>query len=159
MARPLLPADPVVVTIRSTSVAEIRERGQALLEEHYLEVATNPDLMRLAPAWEAYSRLQDDGALVALAAVRGDELIGYSIGMVVRHLHYDLLVYQNDVLFVAAPHRKSRLGRQLIDASEAAAKDRGARAALWHAKPGSALCALLERRSRVQDIIYLQELR
>lgn len=132
----------------------------ALLEEHWQEVALNKDLMRLKPLPKVYEALEASGKLLSLGAFVGDELVGYSATLVVPHLHYGDLIYaNNDVLFLAARHRHSSLGLRLIRETERQAKLRGARLMCWHAKPGSALDALLARKGyAVQDIIYSKEL-
>ena len=97
--------------------------------------------------------------LFALSAYVGDRLIGYSVNFLMRHLHYADLVYaQNDLLFIDKDYRASRAGLALIRATEAHAKAKGAQMLIWHAKPGTALEALLPRMGYgVQDIMFSKE--
>lgn len=139
------------------SIAQLREQGGALLKAHYDEVAKNKDVMVLDPDWDRYIALDDAGVLVVLGVFSEDEqLLGYSVGLVTSHLHYrGLTYYQNDVLFLAASARRSHIGIDLIEATERVAGARGARFVCWHAKQGTALDRLLDRRGYgVQDIIY-----
>jgi predicted GNAT superfamily acetyltransferase len=104
--------------------------------------------------------MEASGALFILAAFNQDGvLVGYSVNFVMRHLHYaDLCVASNDLLFVSKEHRHGRLGLQLIRATEARAKEEGARLMLWHAKPNTPLADIMPRLGYgVQDIIFSRE--
>lgn len=115
--------------------------------------------MVLDPDEEQYDRLDAAGVLVKLGAFCDGELVGYSITIVTRHLHYRGLVYgQNDVLYVVPEHRKSRVGLSLIRKTEAACAARGARLVSWHAKEGTSLHALLPRLGySVHETIFARE--
>lgn len=142
------------------SAVETIPIARPLLAEHWEEVALNKDLMVLEPNVDAYERLESCGALFALGAFDGEQLVGYSATMVQQHLHYkDLRYAVNDVLFVAKSHRSGRAGIRLMQETERIAKERGAQLMLWHAKPETALGAILPRMGyAVQDIIYSKAL-
>ncbi len=148
--------------IREISVVEQLPMVEPLLREHWEEIALNKRLMVLKPNAELYAKLEAQGLLVSFGAFDGDELVGYSVTVLApSHLHYaDLFMASNDVLFVRQSHRgASRAGLQLIRATERACKERGARLMLWHAKPGTALQALMPRLGYgVQDVIFSTEL-
>lgn len=149
-----------VTEIRLATVDQIAAR-EDLLQAHWEEVAKHKDVMVLAPDWDRYRALERQGYLLTLGAfTEENELVGYSAGIITTHIHYkDLLYYQNDVLFLTPEFRRSRLGLRLIEATEAKAKTRGVRFVCWHAKQGSALDSLLNRRGYgVQDIIYARKL-
>lgn len=129
----------------------------AMFADHWDEIALNKQVMRLKPNLEQYRVMDQQGMLLLLGAFLNDgTLIGYSVNFIVNHLHYaDLRVATNDLLFIARDHRGGRLGLQLIAATEAKAKERGAQLMLWHAKQETALNNLLPRLGYgVQDIIY-----
>ena len=146
------------VTIKPSTVAEMRRHGPALFKAHYEEVALNKDITKLDPDWESYAKLEKMDLLIMLAAWREKKLIGYSASVLVpQHLHYrDICYAQNDVLFVAPEHRGGSLGARLIRETEQAAREHGATRYFWHAKKGSALDRLLGHREIyiVNDIIY-----
>ena len=146
--------------ITTGGVFDHRDLLQPLLEEHVAELATYPELMSLSPDWSRYESAEGLDMLHTLYAWVGDELVGYSCTFVTPHLHYSALRYaSNDVLFVSKAHRASRVGLQLINATEALVQKAGARLMLWHAKPGTPLDTLLHRRRyKVQDLIYSREL-
>lgn len=152
-----------VVTIRSSTLEELQAHGEALFREHWDEVALNKRVMRLDPDWDTYRRLEASGVMLCLAAFEGLEantLVGYAVTFVHQHLHYRGLTYaQNDVLFVTARHRKGSVGLSLIEETAKAARARGARLLVWHAKEGTKLDALLPRLGYgVQDVIYSKEI-
>lgn len=131
-----------------------------LMQSHRDELATHKHLMKLSPDKTKYTALEATGMLLSLLAYEGDELVGYSVGLLANHIHYsDLHYYHNDTLFVVKEHRHSRLGSMLIRETEKQASERGAKIIMWHAKPDTALCRVLEHKEySVQDIIYSKEL-
>jgi hypothetical protein len=150
----------VGIRIEEISVSEHIDQVGELLEEHWLELAKNKELMVLKPDRERYATLERAGVILALGAFDGDRMVGYSVNLVGPHLHYaDLAFAQNDVLFIAKSHRLGRTGYTLIKATEVAAKARGAQMLVWHAKQDTALDVLLPRLGYgVQDILYSKEL-
>lgn len=131
-----------------------------LLEAHREELTTHKDLMQLAPLAERYREAERSGVMFVVTARDEGELVGYSVNFIGPHLHYSNLRYvHNDVLYLARSHRRGRLGVRLLAATERAALSRGAKLVVWHAKPGTALDALLPRMGyRVQDTLYSKEL-
>ena len=146
--------------IRPVTVQDGQAAAHHLFAEHWDEIALNKRVMVLKPDIERYLTLEAAGMLFALAAYHDDELVGYSVNFLINHMHYaDLRVAQNDLLFVAKSHRKSRMGLQLIRTTEQHARDRGAQLMLWHAKAGTTLDALLPRLGYgIQDVIHSKEL-
>jgi GNAT superfamily N-acetyltransferase len=136
---------------REIIASEWIDRAWPLLEEHYAELATVPDIMLLKPDVERYQTLEAAGSLFAIGMfdIHGDgaeTLVGYSVNIVCTNLHYgDLLMCQNDLLFVRKSHRRGMTGMRLITATERAAKERGVKMMLWHAKPGTTLDRMLPK--------------
>jgi GNAT superfamily N-acetyltransferase len=142
--------------IRESTVDEMLTLAPVLFQEHWEEIALNKQVMVLKPNEPVYRAMEQEGRMLILGAYRGGELIGYSVNFMANHPHYaDLVVCQNDLLFIAREHRKGVLGVKLIKATEAAGKARGAQLMLWHAKEGSPLAAIMPRMGcKVQDIIF-----
>ena len=136
--------------------------GQAwpLLEELRLELATNPEKMQLDPDIETYALLEELNRLMSLGVFDDNEnLVGYSINVLSRNLHYDLRMCQNDILYLRKDLRVGPLGLKLIRATEAHAKELGCDLMLWHAKPNTSLDKILPRVGyRTQDVMYSKEL-
>ena len=128
--------------------------------EHQQELATNPEIMQVNPAVDQYLQMEQAGILLVLRADDDDGLIGYSVNLVHPHLHYQhLMVAQNDLLFITKPHRKGRAGLKLMQATIDHAKEMGAVMMMWHAKQGTTLDKLLQRKGyAVQDVIYSREI-
>lgn len=149
------------LTIRSASIDEILERAGPLLRRHWDEIALNKQLMRLDPDWSRYQDIENKGNLVVLVAeTPGMGLAGYSISFVHAHLHYrNLVVAQNDVIFLDKEWRTAGVGAALLAATEQECKARGARMMMFHAKPETALEKVLPRRGYgVQDVVFSKEL-
>jgi len=142
------------------TVAEMREHAGSLLRAHWDEVAKLKHLMVLDPNWDAYEAMEQAGNLIAIALyAESGALVGYSVSMLAWHHNYAALRYcQNLVVFVDKEHRRQSAGTRLIKATEAEARARGAKLVLWHAKPDTALDALLRHSYAVQDVIYSKEL-
>lgn len=141
---------------RNLSAYEFLDVALPLLALHREELATDKEKMILNPDHESYLRMDDMGLLMVIGAYRGEELVGYSVSIVTKNLHYsDLKVCQNDVLFLVEPERKGSAGLRLIRETERQALDWGAEIMLWHAKPGTNLDKLMPRLgASVQDIIW-----
>lgn len=150
------------VEISPCTVADMANHAREMFREHWEEVAKLKHLMVLSPNWDRYGQLAVAGVLLAIAAWEGPRMVGYSANVITNHLHYrDLVVCQNDVLFVAQSHRKSSVGLRLMRETERLAAERGAKLVLWHAKPETTLDRMLGREGSgysVQDIIYAKEL-
>lgn len=137
------------------------EAVKRLMVPHWEEVAKHKDRMVLAPDWDKYAALDDQGKLFVVYIFTDDyELIGYSYNFLDTHIHYkDLVVASNDAIYVSPEHRNSPAGLRLIKATKATAKVLGADLMLWHAKQGSALDKLfIAKRLQVQDTIYSEPL-
>ncbi|MCR9245516.1 MAG: GNAT family N-acetyltransferase [bacterium] len=148
-------------SIRVISAAELMELGRELFEEHAAEVSRTLHLAPVNFDRKRYERLEEIGALLVLAAwSHSGELVGYSVNTISPHLHYrDLIVAQNDVLFVRRNARASKIGLHLIQRTEELARERGARMCLWHAKEDTALERLLPRLGYdTHEITFAKEL-
>lgn len=131
-----------------------------LLSEHREELTTHKHIMELKPDLERYAALEQAGNLVSLALYDKDRIVGYSVSVVVKNIHYADLVYAlNDVLFVGALYRGSSWGVKLIHETEKLCKLHGAKLMMWHGKPATAFSDMMPRLGyRVQDIMFSKEL-
>ena len=146
--------------IKLATVDEMLAKASVLFEEHYEEIARNKEVMKLKPDEKAYHNLKEANQIFILSAWQDDVLIGYSVNFVLNHPHYaDLLLAQNDLLYIKKEMRGSRAGLRLIKETETHATSLGCKLMLWHAKENTALGAILPRlKYGVQDIIYSKEL-
>ena len=146
-------ADLVLVT--NSNIDEMRKFADQLFEAHYEEIALHKGSMKLDPNWHRYYVLEEQDAVVCLAAWLGEEMVGYSVSILYEHMHYkDVLVMHNDVLFVKKEHRRGGLGIKLIEATEEMAKARECHVVLFHSKVDTPLGLILEARGYgVQDVM------
>jgi len=146
--------------IRLCTLDEFKVLANPLFEEHYEEIARNKQVMKLKPNWQLYDQMDATGWLYIYLAMQGDVCIGYSMNIMMYHLHYaDLRIAQNDVLFVKKEFRGGRLGLRLLKATEDHAKSEGCKLMLWHAKENTALDKLLPKlKYGVQEIMYSKEI-
>ena len=146
--------------IRLCTYDEFKVLGDPLFEEHYEEIARNKQVMKLKPNYQLYEALNSTGWLFIYVAMRDDVCIGYSMNIMMHHLHYaDLRIAQNDILFVKKEFRGGRLGLRLLKATEDHARSEGCKLMLWHAKENTALAELLPKlKYGVQEIMYSKEI-
>lgn len=149
------------VDIVESNIGVLRDNGADLLEQHYQEIARRKNVLKLDPHWDSYTQLEDHDMLVTLLAIRGEEIVGYSIVILSPMLHYrQQTMAQSDVLFIREDCRGLRLFERLREASEDAARAAKADMFTWHAKPGTSLDRILDRRAdySIHDVIYSKEL-
>lgn len=161
-------AEPVVahtgatqqVVVRLSTIEELLARGGALFEAHYREICRIQDIARLRPDWGRLKQLERTRSLLVLGAWAGVNLVGYSVTIISQHLHYaDLTCGHVDVVFVAAEHRRNGVGLELIRHTERLAAGRGVQLLTMHAKPETALEAVLPRIGyRVEEITFSRRL-
>jgi hypothetical protein len=129
-----------------TSVDDIREPIEELLQQHYEELTLHKNIMKLAPDWDQYRTHMDRGELMVLAAYFGSRLVGYSVFFLYKNIHYkNSIMAKNDVLFLSRPYRQGRMGINLIKRSEAVLKDLGVSKVVWHVKCHSDFRPILHR--------------
>lgn len=131
----------------------------ALLCMHREELTTHKHLMALKPDVSRYKLLEDGGMLFTLALYDEQRIVGYSVNMVVRNIHYsDLITSQNDILFVHPDYRRGMWGAKLIKETERVAKQRGASFIIFHGKPDTIFSSIMPRLGYgVQDIMFSKE--
>ena len=146
--------------IRLCTYDEFVVLADPLFEEHYEEIARNKQIMKLKPNYQLYEALNSTGWLFIYVAMRDDVCIGYSMNIMMHHLHYaDLRIAQNDILFVKKEFRGGRLGLRLLKVTEDHARSEGCKLMLWHAKENTALAKLLPKlKYGVQEIMYSKEI-
>lgn len=142
--------------IQSITATDYLDQMWPLLAAHREELTVYPDIMQLSPDVETYVRLEQMGKLISLGVFDDeDNLIGYSVNIVTRNPHYDVLVCQNDVLYLTPKHRLGPLGLRLIRETERHARETGAKIMIWHAKQGTSLDNILPRMQYItQEILY-----
>ncbi len=127
-----------------TGVVGVIQASGALAHAHRQEFAQEFEGREWNPDLQRYQLLEDAGLIVAVGAYDGDELVGYSINVLSVHMHYQLPMGRNDVLYLAPAYRQGQNGPALMNATRSALQHRGAAYVVWSAKPGTPLYKLLE---------------
>ena len=146
--------------VEEFQATKFKKELEFLFIDHREELTTNKDLMVLNIDWPKYEILEQNGNLLSLVAHTGREIVGYSVNIVTNNLHYsDVIVCQNDVLYLTPKFRTGYNGIKPIKETERLAKLRGCHLVLWHSKQDTNLEKLLPRlKYRTQDIIFSKEL-
>ncbi len=107
-----------------------------------------------------YQRMFELGIVFAVAAFKGEEIVGYCTVCVIPHAHNpSVVVASNDALFVVPAHRNGATAGRLIRAAEAEAKRRGASRFTWHCRAGTSLAEMLKRHGYAPvDIVVMKGL-
>lgn len=106
--------------------SQIRPEIEALIDEHWREVAMYQDAIPLQVKWDTYAALEREGVTWCLAVRDMGKLVGYFIGFVKPHLHYaDSLTFFTDVYFLTKKYRKGIAGVKLFSEMEKSLKKRG----------------------------------
>ena len=136
-------------------IDSIRSEIEVLLEEHYAELTLDKDVMKLAPDWDKYNQLNNDGKLSVVAAYDDAEMVGYSVFFLNEHIHYkNNIIANNDVLFLKATYRLGMTGVKLIKYSEMILQNLGVSKVIWHIKQARDFRKLLHRMGyQDEDII------
>lgn len=101
--------------------------------------------MDMCPDADAYRGLARAGQLVVVSAREAGELVGYSIFMVRRHLHYSSLCAFEDAYFLTERCRRGGNGVRLIKATLGEIWRRGCRRAFFTTKEFANVGALFAR--------------
>lgn len=157
------PVEIAGLVVKPVSLASIEHAlRNDLVQSHYREVCQDKrQVVDIDHA--AYRAMDAAGVLACVAVYLGDKLLGYSVSVVQRLLHYDRIVAHNKALFLDPSVRAAGVGAALSEMTKALARERGASAVLWHAKPNTRLHAIMQRaaatgRVRVEEVNYVEDL-
>ena len=105
-----------MITYQEETYEDVREESIPLLVEHWKEIGTlDKNTIKLKPNWAWYKTLSDGGFLHVTTVRKDAELIGYCVCVIVPHIHYmDIMVAENDILFLKKEYRKGFIGYKLL---------------------------------------------
>lgn len=141
--------DDFDIAVEKLSTASIN--CQALLEKNWHEIAHYKNEIQLKPNWDELYRLDTIGKLFVLTLRKDHELIGYAAFVINRHLHYDILVAFNDIIYIDPIYRKGNFGKELVIQSEIYAKTLGCKKIQFHIKPHLDWSPVLARRGYTHE--------
>lgn len=135
------------VTLHEVNLRDILPEFAELCKEHWDEIALHRDEIPLDPDWNRYLTLDMTGLLSVVAAKdQAGKLVGYSVFLVMPHLHYNsTLCGMNDVVFLKKEFRNQGVGKQLLQRAEQCLLARGVKKISWHVKEHYNFGPILER--------------
>jgi hypothetical protein len=149
-----------VITIQREIISGCINGVLPLLAMHWEEVALHKEKVQLDPDLDRYREFERSNALRIFTARDGEILIGYSVFIVQKHLHYNgCLIAANDVLFLHKEYRGgTTAGLRLIKESERMLREDGVMRCIWHIKPKNDWSAILARLGYEQEEIVMGKL-
>lgn len=134
------------VAIREEEWHEARPEIALLVGEHWKEIARDHAAVPLDPDWERYREINYAGKLAVVTARAEGKLVGYFIGIVDTHLHYQTTAYGwADVFYLTPKYRKGLTGYRLLSKAVEACERRGAVKLSFGTKVHKDMGILLER--------------
>lgn len=148
------------LTIRYCTIDEIEHAPNigALIDE-YAEESRSSELPQHSAQWAQYRQLEAVGALTAIGAFKGNELIGF-VGVLKSFVpHYGAPMAVTESLFVAKAHRKNGTGLRLIKAAEEFAKSQEIACLMVSAPHGGSLEQVMPRLGyRHSNTVFVRSL-
>lgn len=117
----------------------LRYEANNLFVGHYLEASADLSVP-LEVNWALYEHLEQANLEVCVVARRDSVAVGYAVYFIVPHLHYDQLVAENDIFYLAPEERHGWVGLRLFRHAERLLRERGVDEMIGrvkqHVKPG-----------------------
>lgn len=143
-----------MITVKKEAYLEYIDDISHILHDHWEEVAHYKDKIPLSPIFEAYEQLDKNGNLFSVIMREDGKVIGYSLYIINRHIHYSTcLCGCNDILFLVPEKRNSNLGLKLITESDKLLISAGINRITYHVKPEHDFSPLLKRLGYIQEEI------
>lgn len=93
----------------------LHELKEGILDAHYEEIALNKDTIPLDPDYNKYLSLEDADTLFILTVRDKELIIGYFIGFITPHIHYNSTVFCfTDIYYIKPEYRKTLIGFNLF---------------------------------------------
>lgn len=125
-----------MITFQQEAPSPFADEAVELFKRHYEEVAERQDVIELDPNIERYNQLYNAKTLEIHTARDNGKLIGYSLWVVVNHLHYKKsITASSDVLYISPEYRQGMLGYKFIKWTTEEIKKRNPQRILFHMKP------------------------
>lgn len=135
-----------MITFQQESFNTIRDECFELAKNHYEEIASDKDIVKLNPWYYGFEELEKAGAMKIITAKDNGKLIGYAFFLVQRSLHYyDFIVAVADLYYVDPKYRHNNVGTDLLNKSEEILKDLGVHQIYMRTKVYADFSPLLEK--------------
>ena len=105
-----------MITFQEETYSDVIEEIKPLLKLQWEEVCIfDKERISLKPNWKGYQLLADTKILHIITARDNQKLIGYYVSIITPHIHYmDVLVAENDIVYLDKKYRKGLTGYKLI---------------------------------------------
>jgi L-amino acid N-acyltransferase YncA len=124
----------------------LRDEVQALLQQHWDEVAHDKTSRQLAPDWAQFDAMERAGMLFVMTVRAAGLLVGYACAIMRPHLHSaGTLTAYVDAMYLAPRARHGRAGARFLRYIDAALAANGAQYIYWHIKPERDFAPILQR--------------
>lgn len=142
-----------MITYQEEKLIDIYDEILPILKEHYLEIAHYKDI-KFEPDIAEYYRFESSGNLKIYTVRKDDELIGYGIYIIKKHLHYkSSLTAGQDVIYIQKEHRG--FGKEFINWCDNQLKNLGVQVVYQHVKEIYDFGPMLEKLGyKLIDKIY-----
>ena len=125
----------MALTFHTERFDDVIEELLPLLRKHYEEVAWNKSRIPLDPDYERYRQIESSGSLRIYVVREDGAIIGYAVFLVSRHLHYNIKLAVNDIVYVDPTRRGVMVGQKLLrDFAESELKREGVQVISLHIK-------------------------
>lgn len=117
-----------MITAHVESLTEGLGELKELFPQHYKELALNQDKVPLQPQYGRYLEMDACGQILYVTLREAGALVGYFVGFVRPHLHYETMMVCSMDIFYVRPDRRGanpRAGIQLFKAVQEEAARRG----------------------------------
>jgi N-acetylglutamate synthase-like GNAT family acetyltransferase len=117
-----------LITAQVESLTERLDELKSFFPLHWEELALNKDRVPLQPNYDEYLRRDEHGAVLFATVRKQGALIGYFVGFIAPHLHYQTcLTLTMDIFYIDPEHRDGspRAGIRLFREVEREARRRG----------------------------------
>jgi len=135
----------------------LKNELSSLFDQHKEEVGSFGDIP-VDPDWRTYTKLCDVGLVHILTLRHTLELVGYYIVMINRHLHYNIIIAENDIVFIRPDHR-GMIAVRFLKWIDAYLKRQGVNYAHVGVKPIRDFSPILKRMGyKTMEVRYYKEL-
>lgn len=125
----------MTVEIAIEDFCESGDELYPLFQSHYDEITHHKEAKELAPDWDLYRAMEEQGKVLTVVARDQGHVIGYMTTFLYRHPHYRYcIVATNDLFYVAPDYRGQGVAGKLLVFTENELRDRGATVHTMHMK-------------------------
>lgn len=136
----------------------IIQKELELLQAHKDEAGMFGDDVMLSPDWRRYANLSEVGAACLITAKDDEGIIrGYTVNFLHRHIHYDLMIAVNDIIYLQKGYRGHAI--HLLKRTERLMKNAGAEVFSICVKPHIDFRPVLEKLGyNLLEYVYFRRL-